>query len=413
MTLEQQRQLAEELTLACESENVDTIMDVMNRHYSITQTCRSAFCVADEKHEKEFLPPHGPIASKAYLHSFMTSRRILTVKNPGTKSEFRYTHTISLDTNFASYLRRRCSGASCGAEIDACLTECLKFLAPYRSGMDITLYLYENAARLSTPQVFETIEAYMKLRHADPVLLESQGLIQSNLADKQIRAQVHDMIKTLKGDDWQALSDHAEKNWASAYVVLLAAAAVQLAHGTKSSARRIRMLLEFLDKELGFFPQQELYFVHRFFERGNNEGFFRQVQSNAKELTDKLSNMAWDLAHPRTVLDQVSAVARGNADHAEFVVPYILTFDLHMQRLFEGFQMRGLVTYINNGAKHLCIFPQSVSEGISESLSGCDEFFTAERQQARMIRGKAFKESKERRREVIELAIENLRILTS
>ena len=410
MTLEQQRRLAEELTLACESENVATIMAVMNRHYYNTQTCRSTFCVADEKYEKAFLPLHGPIASKAYLHSFMTSRRILTVKNRGAEGEFRYTYTISLDTNFASYLRKRCSGASCGTEIDACLTECLKFLAPYRSGMDISLYLYENAARLSTPQVFETIEAYLKLRHADPLLLESQGLIQCNLADDEVKAQVSELIKTLEGDDWKALSDHAEINWASAYVVLLVAAAVQLTPGTKSSARRVRMLLEFLDRELGFFPQQELYFVHRFFERGNNEGFFRHVQSNAKELANKLSNMAWDLAHPRTVLDEVSAVARGSADHAEFVVPYILTFDQHMQRLFDGFQMRGLVTYIKEGSKHLCIFPQSVSEGISESLSGCDEFFTAERQKARMIRGRAFMESKERRREVIELAIENLRV---
>ena len=226
MTLEQQRRLAEELTLACESENVATIMAVMNRHYYNTQTCRSTFCVADEKYEKAFLPLHGPIASKAYLHSFMTSRRILTVKNRGAEGEFRYTYTISLDTNFASYLRKRCSGASCGTEIDACLTECLKFLAPYRSGMDISLYLYENAARLSTPQVFETIEAYLKLRHADPLLLESQGLIQCNLADDEVKAQVSELIKTLEGDDWKALSDHAEINWASAYVVLLVAAAV-------------------------------------------------------------------------------------------------------------------------------------------------------------------------------------------
>ncbi len=137
-----------ELTQVCETGEKDAIMAVLNKHFYSLGTTRSVFCVTDPQYERDFLPPSRDFRGKGYLHSFLASRRIMNVKNRDEGGGWNYTYTISFDTNFPSYLRRRAHGKSLG-DLDEAITECLKFLAPYRSGIDIMPYLFENAERIT------------------------------------------------------------------------------------------------------------------------------------------------------------------------------------------------------------------------------------------------------------------------
>ena len=402
MTHDERLAIMSDLTPVCETGESDEIMAVLNKHFHSLRTARSVFCVTDPKFERDFLPPTRDFLGKGYLHSFLASRRIMNVKNRGESGAFSFTYTISLDTNFPSYLRRRAQGKSLG-DLDEAFTECLKFLAAHRSGIDIMPYLFENAERIDSLPVRETLHAYLLFRHADQDTLAATGVIDCKLPQQELIEMVEGMLCGIRGADWQMLSEHARLNWAVSYIVLLVASAAHLAYPKNSASYRLQKLISFLDAEVGFIPQQEVFFAHAFFERGNQEKFFRHIQVNAKQLSEKLRNMAWDLAHPRTIFDNVSNIARTNPEHADFVIPYIMTFDQPMRALYDGFQANGIISYVDQAVKWLTIFSMDVHTSISDAVRGnSEEYFDADRIKVRLQRGVTFKDA--RRTEVIASA---------
>jgi len=403
MTHQQRLQLTSELASVCDGGEVDEIMEVMNSHFHELGTARSVFCVSDRKYHRDFLPEPREFCEKGYLHCFLTSQRIMTVKNINEGTDFQYTYTISLDTNFPSYLQARASGRSLN-DLEQAFTESLQFLAPYRSGIDIMPYLYENADSVGSDSVRESVKAYLQFIFAEDAPLQNVGEIVCSISDSALEERLNETIRMIQGSDWQALASHAKRNWAVAYSVLLAAATIHIQHPRKGARFRLSHLLHYLDSHVGFFPQQEIFFAHAFFERGNQERFFRRIQRNASDLAAELRNMAWDLAHPRTILDNVSAAARVNSDHADFVVPYLFTFDQPVRALMEGFQFNALITYVDEGAKHFAIFPLALFERISDTLRGSEGLFEPDRIQTRLKLGADFHSRPERRQEVIQTA---------
>jgi hypothetical protein len=210
-------------------------------------------------------------------------------------------------------------------------------------------------------------------------------------------------MRMVSGADWQAIAAHAKRNWAVSYIMLLVAAAIHLRHRSESPTQRLVRLLEHLD-EVGFFPKVEIHFVHTFFEQGNQERFFRHIQGNARELTRKLANMAWDLSHKRTIFDQVSATARGNDQHADFVVPYILTFDKPLEAVLRGYQANALITYLQEGSKFITIYPLEVEARLSAAFESCADLLSPERKAERLTRGRVFFDDEARRNELIKNA---------
>lgn len=402
MTAQQQLQLITDLTYACDSGDLDEIKGVMDRHFYSLHTARSIFCVNDGKYEREFLPESRSFGGKGYLHSFLASRRVMTMKNRGEGETFQYTHTISFDTQFPSYLSSRARGIAI-PKLDDAISECLRYLAPYRSGTDITPYLHENQERLETAAVRDTIRAFIEFKTSADEPLIQEGKIQTTLSAAELEEQVEGAMRMVRGVDWQAIAAHSKKNWAFSYIMLLVAAAIHLRHRAETPTQRLVRLLEHLD-QVGFFPKVEIHFVHTFFEQGNQERFFRHIQGNGKELTRKLANMAWDLSHKRTIFDQVSAVARGNEKHADFVVPYILTFDQPLEAVLRGYQANALITYLQEGAKFITIYPLEVEARLSAAFEACIDLLSPERKAERLHRGQLFFADEARRSELIQNA---------
>lgn len=400
MTPHQNLQLITDLTYACETGDVAEIKEVMDQHFYSLQTARCIFCVNDEKYEREFLPESRSFGGKGYLHSFMASRRVMTMKNRGEGETFQYTYTISFDTQFPSYLRSRARGDTV-PNLDDEISECLRYLAPHRSGTDITPYLHENQERLETAPVRDTIRAFIEFKSSADEPLTQDGGIQTTLSAAEVEKQVDGTMQMVKGADWQASAAHAKRNWAVSYIMLLVAAAIHLRHPSQTPTQRLVHLLEHLD-QVGFFPKVEIHFIHTFFEQGNQERFFRHIQSNARELTRKLANMAWDLSHKRTIFDQVSAVARGDHRHADFVVPYILTFDQPLEAVLRGYQANALITYLQGGSKFITIYPLDVEARLHAAFESRLDLLSPDRKAERLERGRVFFAEEARRDELIQ-----------
>lgn len=403
MTSEEQMGLVEDLTTACDTRLASQIKAVTDKHFHILKTARSVFCVSDEKFDRTFLPSSRDFSGKGYLHSLLASRNVMHVKNFNEGGDFRYTFTISLDTQFVSYLRSRFRQRQIVGQ-DAAITEALRYLAPFRSGLDIMPYLYENNVRLDSPEVAESLECFVQLRYAAEKPLIEEGRIEPTLTVLEQKRKIKDVLSMIKGEDWQALALEAKRHWLVAYITLLHAASIQLAHRNKPASKRMGLLLERLD-EVGLFPQHEIHFVNAFFERGCEEDFFRKVQANGCNLISQLQSMAWDIAHYRTIVKQVSHVSRLSPGHAEFVSPYILTFDQPLQTLLKKYSINGLITYLeDNAVKYLVIYPTAVEAALSSGLEEVMHLLEPDRIRQRLQRGKHFFECENRQRDCISQA---------
>jgi hypothetical protein len=403
MTDAQQLQLLEDLVPACDLGSVGRIQEVMNKHFYSLTTARSVFCVSDPKYDRDFLPLSRGFLGRGYLHSLLASRRVLHMMNFDEDRDFRFTFTISLDTQFVSYLRSRFRQRSVVGQDDA-ITEAFQYLAPFRSGIDVTPYLFENNDRLDSPEVAESLGCFVQFKQAAEKPLIEEGRIEPTLPAAKQEEQINDMLSFVKGEDWQALATNAKQNWRVAYITLLHAVAIELEHHNKSSANKMKLLIEQLD-EVGLLPKHEIHFVRALFERGSQEKFFRKAQANNADLATTLSGMAWDLAHYRTVVSQVSHVSRLSPDHARFVSPFILTFDQPLQSLLEQYHINGLITYMEGSrVKYIVIYSMGAEEALSAGLNKSMHLLEPDRRQKRLERGRHFINSADRQDECVRHA---------
>lgn len=409
MTPEQQLALISDLTPICDEGDARKIHDVMCRHFYSLHGARSLFCVEDEKYQREFLPESRTFGASGYLHGFMKNRRILNIKNKGEGTDFSYTFTISCDTQFPSFLRRRVQGRAI-AGLDDAITECLRFLSKHRSGIDIQLYVFENQDRIASGEVEETIRAYLTFIHAQKMPLEERGEIVSGLSPTELQSKVQGTMDMLQGQDWKVIAGHAKQNWAVSYVLLLIAATIHMQHRSRSPSYRLARLIECMD-DVGVFPKIEIHLVHRFFEKGNQERFFRSIQENGSDLRSKLGNMAWDLSHKRNIFSGMLFQALVNNEHADFVVPYMLTFDAPLSVLLRDYQINGLIAYLDQGAKFVEIYPMQTEEAISDGFEQVAHLLEPERKAERFRRGQLFNSDEQCRSQTIakyESELENV-----
>lgn len=402
MTFAQQQAILYDLSPVCDTGDPEAILEATRSHFDSMATARSMFCVQDEKYLKDFLPPARDFDGQGFLWSLLKSRNIMLVKNQGEGTDFRFTYTISLDTQFPSFLRARALGRTISGQ-DQALTSSLRFLAPHRSGIDIIPYLYENSLRISDPRVIETIEAYIKFIKAEEEPLLREGRIECLVPETEIQESLSSILETLRGDEWQVLAEDARKNWAIAYIVLLFASSIQISHPSKSVSYKMNLLLDLIETSMGPYPQHELHFAHTLFDRGSQTTFFRFVQPGPPEkLLSKLKNMAWDLSFTRTILNNVLGVARGNKEHADFVAPYMFTFDRSLSVLLQGWQANGVISFLNQGAKALVIYPMAANLAVSDSLQQNAERFDEERKNQRLEKGRPFHSDGVHRQRIVE-----------
>lgn len=403
MTHTQQLRLLEDLVPACDLGSVNKIQDVMNKHFSSLATARSVFCVSDPKYDRDFLPMSRSFLGRGYLHSLLASRRVLHMMNYNEDRDFRFTFTISLDTQFVSYLRSRFRQRSIVGQDDA-ITEAFQYLAPFRSGIDVTPYLYENNDRLDSPEVAESLECFIQFKQAAEKPLIQEGRIEPTLTAAKQKEQINELLSFIKGGDWQTLATNAKQNWRTSYITLLHAVAIELDHHYKSAVHKMKLLLEQLD-EVGLLPKHEIQFVRALFERGSQEKFFRKAQANNTELTTTLSGMAWDLAHYRTVVSEVSHVSRLSPNHSRFVSPYILTFDQPLQSLLEQYHINGLITYMEgHSPKYIVVYSNDAESALSAGLNESMHLLQPDRTHQRLARGRHYFHDAARQNECVKNA---------
>jgi len=399
MTTAQQLDLLHDLTSICDEGDVDKISGVMNRHFHSLEGARSLFCVDNPKYHRDFLPETRTFGNTGYLHGFMRNRRILNVPNHEEGSDIP-TFIISCDSQFPSYLRARLRGKPIRG-LDDTFTECLQFLFKYRSGLDIQPYWFENYHQINSSEVFESIKAYLIFRYSNKSILQASGSMVATISNADLDNQTSDIIQQCKSPEWRSLAQDAKIHQSKAYVLLILAAIIDITHKRKDRSYKLAYLTERIDKIIDI-PKIELHLVNRFFEKGTEELFFRNVQRQVQDIIPKLGNMAWDLSHKRTIFKGLAHLSRSVANHPDFIAPYMLTFDRPLITLLQGYQLNGLITYLDQTPKFLEIYPDHVEASIADGRQRAEHLFEPSRISERAQRGHLFNTDEGHRSRCIE-----------
>jgi hypothetical protein len=305
---------------------------------------KGIFCLTDPKYEKDYLPPTTDFAGRCHLFSFLQSNRLGLIQNIGSEKPFRYTYTISFDTNYASYLAAHYESRDLG-DNEAAFLASLRFLLDYESGLDCQCYLFENYDKLGSEECRRTVQAYLAFRHADRPTLLSKNSISPTITSAEMARRVASIIKMAQGKDFGTLYERARHNYLAAAVCLHKMAEIAI-RGPSSPKQQLLTFLRYLHETLAFFPLRELFLAFSCFTMRPRPNFFDPVQKNSMTLLRRLNAMSWDVSHLRTLLDFSAASSRGHGA-AAFPVPYFLTFDRSLAALKPLIQGKALI-YFNS-----------------------------------------------------------------
>ena len=285
------------------------------------------------------VPLRGTLGRNARLLSlfaddgvFVLDKEIYREMFKGHQPQIPLEYVISFDTNTASYFRSFFRGRISRIHDDIL---CLLRHFQVRLNFDIFPYLCENAHRFTNvcPQeVFETVIATHRLADLDATAFTATGELRTKSSPEAIHKaaekEVEDFTRLL-GKGWDK---ELERRRAPVRAIILKMALLELEWPGRSNAiRKLRGLIEFMDKELNTLFLLLTIPAWEWFMDSDRATIFRKLQRNAPDLLKEVRNISWDIYH----MLQVRERAIVPTPRATYVLPYFLTFDQGLADLFE------------------------------------------------------------------------------
>ena len=344
------------------------------------------FVVETEQYDKPTLPPDMDFGQAGRLRCLLTSRRLYLIQNAGKDRSFKYGAVVFCDTNFVRYCRRLFEGGSLGS-IESSFRQAVEQALPLAEYMDAFPFMIENLDNPDDAYVRSCLRGFSAFKITKPEAFRSHGHFDITGCEFDFEEAVDEQLAMMRGPDFKLIHQWMKQHYHWARVVLIKAALLTFAHPSWNVEKRLYALLEYLHTDLARIPNFELYVAHLYLDAQLRTRFFDPIQSNAKDLDGVLTNMAWDLAHWRSLFEVLLLRSR-DPSWASFPVPYLLSFDRRYVELVETFRVEGLL-YSEAPLRSEPIYTRAVREPISEFLHGrCHDFFTEE----------AFRERQQRQR---------------
>jgi hypothetical protein len=291
---------------------------------------------------RESFPEDQDFGKSGRLVSFLRGREFAFFKNSGESAEFHFTYTISFDTNFCSYIEKFLRG-SLDPSLHSGFIAALEYLYPHRDALDIVPYLNEALRNGCLEKRDESIEAYCRYRHSDEDAFRKSRSFVLSCPESVFRKKLTEIQSTVRSADWSKVSEYSYWNYLRALIVLAAAARAHLKGSRDIPQDQYLSVLNTLHFELGAFPQLELFAVQRLILEGRMHGFFGPIVSKSPNLVQRLSAMAWDLSHLRTIFFWSAYNSRLSRLQAPFPVPYFASFDRRFTLLIELLKLNGVI----------------------------------------------------------------------
>lgn len=216
------------------------------------------------------------------------------------EAAYKMQHTIELDLNIMSYIRK----LFFFQEIDNDLIELLLFLNNNKLNISCSPYLIEcgkNKHSLDTEKVYETLLAFsafssqkigtFNIKDFNKNLLSSSNYIHAD--------ELFKTMKNLKNENKQY------KQFEAIYLMFLKTFVLKFS-SKKSAKNKFLSLLEFVNTELFVYLENELLLCYWWLNNDDKTSDFFKIMPNSKDIINKIQAMAWDVFNIRLLEIKIS-----------------------------------------------------------------------------------------------------------
>ena len=135
------------------------------------------------------------------------------------------------------------------------------------------------------------------------------------------------------------------KRYDAIKLILLKVAIIEFKYPKKGLKYKIKLLLEFINKQLGCIMEREIAICYLFLARDTRvKKFFKKIKSNCPDILKYIDGMAWDLNHLR-YLEYAMASFKNKNKNSMYELCSIITFDYGLQEVLEAYPIKRCAIY--------------------------------------------------------------------
>lgn len=253
---------------------------------------------------------------------------------------------INLDTNAVSYLKKVFVNPH-NVYIPDHLQNMFYYLNNNNLNFSCFPYNVENSLYISERKedIFNTLKSFQYFKNFDYINFLKYKTCRYNATENSIIHETNCQMKSLASPIFQdmALSFYKTKN--IIHAIILKTIIIEYKYSKKSADNKFKMLLEFVNYELGIIFERELSICMHYFK--HNEiamDFFSKAQNNKAidKIFKDIDGMAWDLSHMRISEFETKLILLNNIDLS---INWFLTFDKKLRNVLQLCPVKKLVLW--------------------------------------------------------------------
>lgn len=292
-----------------------------------------------------------PYFADPYLY-FINSQ-IIGRMQQGERVEIKIDHSISLDTNAASYVEDFVNDKR--ERLPRDFIDAMQFIIEHKPNFDYTFYLMENTPNyrdsVKAARIRQNLIAILKLDRIDKDHYLRTDKVKAVVPDKQLEtladAKLHEFYVVRQAERGPFSYEH----WHDIiYVILLKIIEIEYCRkGRVPLEKKVERLFEFMHEEMNAYFDRLTVIALKLFENRGSLSFFDPLnkggfERSRAELRNTIRGMAWDITLIR-ILEQLSAMKMGG----DFFIPLFLSSDQKMLKLFDAHPLRASVAHGGEG----------------------------------------------------------------
>jgi hypothetical protein len=291
--------------------------------------------------------PKGALLRPLFAHDnlYFMDERIAWENRFGLESGVRIDSTLEFDTNIARYLEGLMEGRK-GVNIEK-VRQVVDFLVTTEhANFSYNFYSLENASgfydgsRVSS--IRRNLRAILKFDYMDDEHYKATGEVRTVINDQELDRKADEKLHHLYGTKpTDGLMGGFSPTNELLYLILLKTVEIEFG-GKKRLAVKMHELYEFMHFELKTIVVREAIIALNYFKKRSGLEFFGKIRPKSRdevhEIIALLKNMSWDLMLFR-LMDRTAAVPGAG----DFLIPYFLSCDGKMVKLFDLSPMRGML----------------------------------------------------------------------
>ncbi|WP_231514878.1 hypothetical protein [Oceanobacillus salinisoli] len=339
-----------------------------SRYDEITKDYR--LIASSDKYNKSVVYPPGLVDilnqnNTDFVPYFMSEKifsidtDIITSMLSNSGVQILYDHSIMLDTNYTSYIKRFLSGIENSNLLEESTFKTLDILLKSNFNYDITFYLLENymnifssgentftvsnAKHLALYENLYYVELFKNINQEQYV---DYNKVEFTISKNEAKQNTDEIISLFYNGNLianEVLSLFTNKHQS---ITLLLIGIWQIQFGSNSSPKnKMKKLFEYVINRVGIFYEREMVIAFRYFEDRKSVSMLNKINKGgkpitSKELLDKIGNIAWDFMVPRVMEFQINA----NKDSSHFI-PLFLSHDKKLKELIGLFNIKGILMH--------------------------------------------------------------------